>query len=128
MPGYSIVYLFNGISLDIMKDVFPLNTSPNYNIRNGSTFSSRPVNSVYNGTESISHLASKIWELVPSDIKTLAPLPEFKKYDKIMESCEVPLQNLQNLYSTSCLRVVDVIFIFLISSLTVWRTGTMPGM
>lgn len=55
--------------------------------------------------------------LVPNDIKALEFLSEFKKYDKIMESCEMSWQNLQNLHSTSCLRVVDVIFIFLISSL-----------
>ena len=42
--------VFNGISPDIIKDVFPLSTSSNYNIRNRLTFYSRPLNSVCNGT------------------------------------------------------------------------------
>ena len=46
------VNMFSGISLDIVKDVFPLNTPSKDNIRSRSTFYSRPVNSVYNGTES----------------------------------------------------------------------------
>ena len=32
--------VFNGISTDIMKDVFPLNTTSNYDIRNRKTFDS----------------------------------------------------------------------------------------
>ena len=66
------------ISLDIMKDVFPLNTSSNYNNRKRSTFYSRTENPVYNGTESLLHLAAKIWKLVPNDIKVLDSLSEFK--------------------------------------------------
>ena len=70
--------VFSGISPDIMKDAFLLNTSSDYNIRNRSTFQSRPINSVYNGTESLSHLAPKIWEHVPNDIKALDSLPQFQ--------------------------------------------------
>ena len=46
--------IFNGISPDIMKDVFHLNTSSNYYIRNRPTFFTRRVRSVFNGTESLS--------------------------------------------------------------------------
>ena len=42
-----------------MKEVFPLNTSSNYNIKNRLTFHLRPVDSVYDITESISGLAPK---------------------------------------------------------------------
>ena len=38
--------VFNGILPDAKKDVFPLNTSSNYIIRNKSTFYSKSVNSV----------------------------------------------------------------------------------
>ena len=41
------------------------------------------VNSVYNGTELLSHLAPKIWELVLNDIKALEPLSEFKNSIKL---------------------------------------------
>ena len=37
--------IFNGISADIMKDVFPLNTSSTYDIRNREIFYTRPVKS-----------------------------------------------------------------------------------
>ena len=70
--------IFNGISPDIMKDVFPLNTSSNYDIRNRPTFFTRRVRSVFNGTESLSYLAPKIWELVPENIKTAESLSKFK--------------------------------------------------
>ena len=63
--------VFSGISPDVVKDVFPLNTSSNNNIRNRSTFYSSPVNSVYKATVSLSHLAPKIREFVPNDIKAL---------------------------------------------------------
>ena len=69
--------------LDIMKDVFPLNTSANYNIKNRSTFYSRPVNSVYSGTEPLSHLVLKVWEHVPNDSKALDPLSELRNAIKL---------------------------------------------
>ena len=46
--------MFNGISPDIMKNIFPLNTSSIYDIRNRETFYIRPVKSVYKDTESLS--------------------------------------------------------------------------
>ena len=70
--------IFNGISPDIMKDVFPLNASSNYDIRNRPTFFNRRVRSVFNGTESLSYLAPKIWELVPENIKTAESLSKLK--------------------------------------------------
>ena len=59
-----------------MKDVFPLNTSSTYDIRNREIFYTRPVRSVYHGTES--YLAPKIWELVPESIKSAESLSVFK--------------------------------------------------
>ena len=62
----------------IMKDMVLLNTFSNYNITNRPTFNSRPVNSVYNGTESLWHMAPKTRELVPNDIKALDSCLSFK--------------------------------------------------
>ena len=70
--------IFNGISPDIMKNVFPLNTSSTYDIRNREIFYTRPVKSVYHGTESLSYLAPEIWELVPESIKSAESLSVFK--------------------------------------------------
>ena len=71
--------VFNGICPDIMKDVFPLSTSSNYDIRSRRIFTTRSVKTVYYRTESLSYLAPKVWELIPNNIKSLENLPKFKK-------------------------------------------------
>ena len=56
-----------------MKDIFPVNRNP-YNLRQNSlNFRSR-INTVYHGTESISNLGPKIWDLVPSNLKEISDL------------------------------------------------------
>ena len=55
----------NGFSPDIIKDVFPLSENLCYNTRNKRTFRSRNIRTVHFGSETLSHLAPKIWELVP---------------------------------------------------------------
>ena len=69
----------NGFSPKLVSDCFKLNNMTVYNTRNRSTFYSRPVCTVLHGTESLSHLGPKIWELVPSDMKNLSTLKAFKK-------------------------------------------------
>ena len=49
--------VFNGICPNIMKDVFPLSTSSNCDIRSRRTLTTRSVKTVYYGTESLSCLA-----------------------------------------------------------------------
>ena len=71
--------VFNGICPDIMKDVFPLSTSSIYDIRSRCIFTTRSVKTVYYGTEHLSCLAPKVWELIPNNIKSLENLPKFKK-------------------------------------------------
>ena len=77
--------VFNDICPDIMKDVFPLSTSSNYDIRSRRTFTTRPVKTVYYGTGSLSYLAPKVWELIPNNIKSLENLSKFKKAIKNWE-------------------------------------------
>ena len=64
----------NGLSRKLVSDNMTV-----YNTRNRSTFYSRPVRTVFHGTESLSHLGSKIWELVPSDMKNLSTITASKK-------------------------------------------------
>ena len=74
--------VFNGICPDIMKDVFPLSTSSNYDIRSRGIFTTSSVTTVYCGTKSLSHLVPKVWELISNNIKSLENLPKFKKVVK----------------------------------------------
>ena len=53
----------NGFSPDVMKDVFPFNTSSIYNTRTG------PIKIVYFGSETLSYLGLEILELVPDESK-----------------------------------------------------------
>ena len=61
--------VLNGLSQDLMKDVFPLNDDSGYSTRNKRTFKSRHVKTVRYGTDSLAYLPPKIWELVPNEMK-----------------------------------------------------------
>ena len=47
--------VFNGICPDVMKDVFTLSTSSNYDITSGCFFTTRSIKAVYHDIESTSH-------------------------------------------------------------------------
>ena len=73
------LYIRNkGISSEIMKDVFLLNSTSTYNLRKRATFYQRPIKSVHFGTESLSNLAHNIWDSIPSEIRNLDSLLKFK--------------------------------------------------
>ena len=61
--------------------------------RNLPFFKSRHVRTVFNGEESLSYLAPKIWELVPSELKDLDELKEFKKKIKHWRTTSCPCRN-----------------------------------
>ena len=67
----------NNISPIFMKEVLP-EREMSYALRKNNPFQSRNVNSVYNGTETLSFRGSKTWEMVPTDIKKSKSLKEFK--------------------------------------------------
>ena len=58
----------NDLRSEIMKDIFHLVQKP-YNLRNDSTLQRRRKGTVYFGTEGISSFATKIWKIVPCEIK-----------------------------------------------------------
>ena len=68
----------DGLSTPLLKDIFPINRNP-YNLRQNTQFSRPRINTVYHGTESISNLGPKIWDLVPSNLKEISDLDKFKK-------------------------------------------------
>ena len=60
----------NDLRPKIMKDTFHFIQKP-YNLRNDPELQRRRNHTVYFGTESISSFAPRIWELIPSDIRSV---------------------------------------------------------
>ena len=67
----------NVIPPEIMRELFAPKMSP-YDLRNINSFKKSSVNSVWHGTESVSYLGPKIWDLVPNEIKKSQSLNGFK--------------------------------------------------
>ena len=78
----------NDLGPKIMKDTFHFIQKP-YNLRNDPQLQRRRNRTVYFGTESISSLTPKIWELIPSDIRSSNSLGVFKEKIKfwITDKC-----------------------------------------
>ena len=74
--------LAKGISPTIMQEIFRFRNSSRYNLRSQNTFEIPFRNHVYNGTESISYLGPKVWELVPDNLKSINSLTSFKEQNK----------------------------------------------
>ena len=69
----------NYMSPKIMSEVFKLRDTLCYNLRHTSQFSTDPIHSAYNGTESASYLGPKIWEQIPAEIKNKESLDGSKR-------------------------------------------------
>ena len=100
---YKIV---NGLSPEIMKEVFPFNENTSYNTRNKRKFHSRSIKSVAFGSETLSHLAPKIWELVPVEIKNVESVASFRKAIK-METNKLSLSSMPDVCFSGWFRVID---------------------
>lgn len=68
--------VINGISPELMSQVFPIKSSTKYQSKN--VFITRNVHTVRYGTETLAHLGPKIWNLVPSSLKEIKSLKLFK--------------------------------------------------
>ena len=79
----------HNLSSSLMKDLFQIKNTK-YDLCKGNTFISRNVKTVYYGTESISYLAPKIWELIPKEIKNSESLYSFKSKIKLWIPHECP--------------------------------------
>ena len=69
----------NGLSPVLMNDIFKLRGEETYNLTKISPFYKPVVNSVYNGTESLSFFGPIIWHLVSNELKDIGNLAPFKK-------------------------------------------------
>ena len=79
----------NDLGPKIMKDTFHFTQKP-YNFKNDPELQRRRNRTVYFGKESISSLAPKIWELVPSDIRSTNSLKIFKEKIKFWTTDKCP--------------------------------------
>ena len=68
---------------EITDDIFVERTNNQYNLRNHPDFITPQVHSVFHGTESISYLGPKIWDIVPEEFKNNKSLNSFKESIKM---------------------------------------------
>ena len=69
--------IHRGLSPEILRETSMSKTS-SYNLRRNKTFEKRKVHSVYHGTESLSFLGPKIWDVVLVESKQSETLCSFK--------------------------------------------------
>mgnify|MGYP001797459550 FL=1 len=81
--------VYNHDAPSILNDIF-IRRTPVYNLRDDRYFESRKVRSVYHGTESLSFLGPKIWDLVPCELKRAESLDIFKAKIKQFTFSECP--------------------------------------
>ena len=67
---------------EILTEIFPQKQS-NYSPRNSTTLQSRSMKTVMYGSETISSLGPKIWDILPTELKIILSPTLFKK--KILE-------------------------------------------
>ena len=77
MLATELYKVLHGFAPELMKDIFKKRNVTN-NFRKTSTFETRNIKSVYNGSETISFIGPKLWELLPSKIKDPENLNIFK--------------------------------------------------
>ena len=68
-----------GISPIIIQKTIRLQNSSRYHLKSQNVFEIQFRNSVYNGTEAISHLGPKAWELAPDNLERINSLTSFKE-------------------------------------------------
>ena len=93
--------IYQGISPNIMNEVFTLRHQNQYNFRNWTYFDVPKVRTVNNGSESVRYLGPKIWEIILKQINELDTTDKFKVAIKKWKPescprglCKVFLQNI----------------------------------
>ena len=94
MLATELFKVVNGHAPDILKEVFPPKDSQRYPLR--SVFKTRNVRTVNYGTETLSFIAPKVWEIVPKAIKQAKTVNEFKKNIKLWKPVDCPCRLCKN--------------------------------
>ena len=77
------IYKVNrGLAPELLNEIFKFETNPTYNLRSGENLKTTNPRTTCYGTESITSLGAKIWNLIPKNIKELPTLALFKKHIK----------------------------------------------
>ena len=80
----------NNLSTSIIADLFEERNEQHYNLRNFAQFSLPAIRTVYNGSESISFLGPKVWNILPDNLKNASSLEVFKASIKIWKPEKCP--------------------------------------
>ena len=72
-----------GISPTVMNEIFPFFENPVYELRSGVNLPSRNSRTVFFSSESIINLGTKLWNMIPLDIKSSESLNVFKSKIKL---------------------------------------------
>ena len=80
----------NGMSPEIMNEIFQLREKSHYNLRYTSESIISPIHSVCHGSESLSCLGRKIWELIPPVIRQIDTFSGFEKAIKKWKPTNCP--------------------------------------
>ena len=81
-----------------MSKVFKLRDTPCYYLQHTLQFSTDPIHSDYNETESASYLGPKIWEQIPAEVKNKESLDGFKREIKKWKPLNVYVEFVGHLY------------------------------
>ena len=66
------------MTTDILTEIFPQKES-NYSLRNSTTLQGRSIKAVIYGSETVSSLGPKIWNILPTELKRIVSPTLFKK-------------------------------------------------
>ena len=88
----------NNLSPSFTDEIFFRNEN-RPNIRNNPFFRSRKVKSMLHGKQSLSFLGSKIWELVPPQLRELTEISHFKNMIKHWRPSACPCRNCRHYIS-----------------------------
>ena len=76
--AYEIFQVKNNMVPEILTEIFPQKKS-NYSLKNSTTLQGRSIKTVMYGSETISSLGPKIWDILPTELKKIVSPTLFKK-------------------------------------------------
>ena len=82
--------IINNETPEIVREIFYIDYQPHYNLRQNLEFQTVNIRTVRYGTESLTHLANKIWSIIPTEAKSAPTLQSFKQQIKLWQTTDCP--------------------------------------